>query len=69
MGFANWLQSCCIVFLWKNGSLGEFYILLMVDWSIIGLRLQKGLHMEKTMGLDSVGERARKCYWENQYWQ
>ena len=40
MGLANWLQSlvlpqyCCSVYFRKNGSLGDFYSLLVVDWSV-----------------------------------
>ena len=44
MGLAIWLKSlvfaakyCCSVSLRKNGSLGKFYSLLVVDWSVIGL--------------------------------
>ena len=53
------------MFLRKNGSLDTFYIFLAVDWSVTGLWLM-GLHMDKTLRLDSVGEGARKCDRENQ---
>ena len=44
MGPANWLQHvvfppkyCCSVFLKKNGSLGEFYSVLVVDILLVDM--------------------------------
>ena len=77
MGSANWLKSLvlaakypCGVFLWKNGSLGElrhqgFIAFLMVDWVCYSFVIVKELRMGKTMGLNSVEERVRKCDREN----
>ena len=56
---------CCRVLLWRvlteKCSVGEFYSLLVVDWLVAGLWLQRGFPLEKTIGLGSVGEPVRKC--------
>ena len=76
MGLVNWLQSLVsaakyylIVFLRKDGSLGEFYSLLVLDWVYYRFMNLKGVAYRKIMDLASAREHARKSDMENQDWR
>ena len=62
MGHTNWLlplvfteKYFCSVFLWKNGSLGDFYSLLVLDWSCCRLETVKGIAYGEDHGLELCG--------------